>query len=120
MYNLVYEQMDLAGVLEDLEEPVWMNLAGEIVDSEEEAFGYIVRQTVKHADYLLFVDDVGSNTNMKEDGCIGEEQLLKAKGESAEVMAPTSNAHFTVLGFTSGTGEPVMCAIIFAAGEMTQ
>jgi hypothetical protein len=24
MYDLVYEQMDQAGVLEDLEDPVWM------------------------------------------------------------------------------------------------
>jgi hypothetical protein len=112
--------MDQAGVLEDLEEPVWMNLAGEIVDSEEEAFGEKVRQTVKHADYLLFVDEVGNNTNMKEDGRIGGERLLKAKGQSAEITAATSDAHFTVLGFTAGTGEPVMCAIIFAAGEMTQ
>ncbi len=34
MYDLVYDQMKQAGVLEDLEEPVWMNLAGEIVSSE--------------------------------------------------------------------------------------
>jgi hypothetical protein len=34
MYDLVYEQMDEAGVLEDLDEPVHMNLAGEIVASE--------------------------------------------------------------------------------------
>jgi hypothetical protein len=39
MYDLVYEQMDQAGVLEDLEDPVWMNLAGEIVSSEAESFG---------------------------------------------------------------------------------
>jgi hypothetical protein len=38
MYDLVYEQMDQAKVLEALEEPVWMNLAGEIVLSEAEAF----------------------------------------------------------------------------------
>ena len=28
-------------------------------------------------------------------------------------------AHFTVLGFMSGTGAPVMCAIIFDAHELT-
>jgi hypothetical protein len=31
MYDLVYDQMKQAGVFEDLEEPVWMNLAGDIV-----------------------------------------------------------------------------------------
>jgi hypothetical protein len=52
---------------------------------------------------------------MKQDGRIGGEPLLKARGQTAEVTAATSNAHFTV-----STGEPVMCAIIFAAGKMTQ
>ena len=75
MYDLVYKQMDEAGVLEDLEEPVWMNLAGDIVNSEAEAFGEKVSQTVKHPDYVLFVNEVGNNTNMKDDGCVGGERL---------------------------------------------
>ena len=120
MYDLVYEQMDEAGVLQDLEEPVWLNLAGEIVASEAEAFGEKVTQTVKHPDYVLFVDEVGNNTNMKDDGRVGGERLLKGRGETAEVTAATSEAHFTVLGFTAATGEPEMCAIIFAASELTQ
>jgi hypothetical protein len=117
MYNLVYEQMDQAGVLGDLEEPVSMILDGEIVSSEAELFGEKVSKIVKHPDYVLFVDEVG---NMKDDGCVGGERLLKARGQTAEVTAATSEAHFTVLGFTAATGEPVMFAIIFAASEMTQ
>jgi hypothetical protein len=120
MYDLVYEQMDQAGVLEDLEDPVWMNLAGEIVSSEAESFGEKVSKILKHPQYVLFVDEVGNNTNMKDDGRVGGERLLKARGQTAEVTAATSEAHFTVLGFTAATGEPVMCAIIFAAAEMTQ
>jgi hypothetical protein len=47
--------------------------------------------------------------------------LLKARGQTSEVVtAATSDAHFTVLGFTAGTGEPVMCAILFSASEMTK
>jgi hypothetical protein len=120
MYDLVYEQMAQAGVLENLEEPVWMNLAGETVSSEAESFGEKVSKTMKHPDYVLFVDKVGNNTNMKDDGRVGGERLLKARGQTAEITAATSEAHFTVLGFTAATGEPVMCAIIFAASEMTQ
>jgi hypothetical protein len=85
MYNLVYEQMNQAGVLEDLEVPVWMNLAGEIVSSEAEAFGEKVSQIFKHADYVMFVDEVGNNTNMKDNSCIGGERLLKARVQMAEV-----------------------------------
>ena len=60
---------------------------------------------------------------MKGDGRIGggeNGRLLKARGQMAEVTAARSKAHFTVRGFTAATGEPVMCAIIFAASEMMQ
>ena len=59
------------------------------------------------------MDEVGKNTNMKNDGKVGGEQLLKEKGQRANITAATSDAHFTVLGFTAATGEPVMWAIIF-------
>ena len=65
------------------------------------------------------MDDVGNNTNMKDDGNVGGEKLLKKKASKARVMAATNDAHFTVLGFTSGTGAPVMCEIIFATHEVT-
>jgi hypothetical protein len=60
-----------AGLLEDLEEPVCMNLAGEIVSTAAEAFGEKVSQIIKHADYVMFVNEVGNNTDMKDDGHIG-------------------------------------------------
>jgi hypothetical protein len=34
---------------------------------------------------------------------------------SATQRAATKDAHFTVMGFTVASGDPVMCAIIFAA-----
>ena len=39
MYNLVYDRMKEAWILEALDEPVWMNREGEIVMSAEEALG---------------------------------------------------------------------------------
>ena len=67
----------------------------------------------------MSVDEVGNNTNMKDDGNVGGEKLLKKKGSKARVTAATNYAHFTAHGFTSGTGAPVMCAIIFVAHELT-
>ncbi len=57
---------------------------------------------------------------MKDGGQVGGEWLLKARGQMAEVTVTTLEAHFTVLGFTAITGEPVMCAIIFAVSELTE
>ena len=113
MYNLVYDRMKEARILEDLDEPVWINREGDIVMSAEEALGMKVIHRVKHPEYMLFVDEVGNNTNMKDDGKVGGERLLKEKGQRAKITAATSDANFTVLGFTAKTGEPVMCVIIF-------
>ena len=56
---------------------------------------------------------------MKYDGKVRVEQLLKEKGQRAKITAATTDAHFTVLGFTYATGEPVMCAIIFPGHDIT-
>ena len=37
----------------------------------------------------------------------------------AEITAATSSAHFNVLVFTTETGEPGMCAIIFPVHDLT-
>ena len=110
--------MDKAGVLEKLQEPVWMNALGVIIESVDEAFGMKVTHNVKHPNYMLFVDEVGSNTNMKGNGNIGSKRLLKAKGSQARVLAATTDVHFTVLGFTAGNSEPVMCANVVTSHEL--
>ena len=58
MYNLVYDRMKEARILEALDEPVWMNGKGDIVMSAEEALGRKVTHRVKHPEYMLFVDEV--------------------------------------------------------------
>ena len=85
----------------------------------EEVLGMKVTHQVKHPEYMLFLDEVENNTNMKDDGNVGGERLLKNKHQKAKITAATSDAYFTVLGFTAATGEPVMCAIIFPGHELT-
>ena len=49
----------------------------------------------------------------------GEKFFCEAHGRP-QVKAATKDSHFTVLGFTAATGEPVMCAIIFAAQTLCE
>ena len=42
-----------------------------------------------------------------------------SKGGRAQQIVASNASHFTVLGFTAGTGEPIMCAVIFKASEVT-
>ena len=54
--------MVAAGVAKRLDEKVWMDIDGNIVDSKEKAHGVKVDTVLTHPDYVLFVDEVGNNT----------------------------------------------------------
>jgi hypothetical protein len=56
---------------------------------------------------------------MEGDVHVGGELFIMGKGETAKQSASKSDSHFTVLGFTAATGEPIiMCAIIFEGEEL--
>ena len=80
MYTLVYAVMEEAQLLSKLDHPVWMNVANDQVEMEEEVVGQKVTHIVKHPQYMMFVDKVGNNKNMKDDGKVGGEKLLKGNG----------------------------------------
>ena len=65
--------------------------------------------------YLIFVDETGCNTNQLNDGKVGGELYIMPKnvGDAAAPAGATTDIHFTLLPFISGTEEPVLCAIIF-------
>ncbi len=71
-----------------------------------------------HPEWLVFVDEVGSNTSQPKDGKFGGQTYLCTKEGHAQQIATMKNAHFTHLGFTAANGKPIMCAIIFAAKAM--
>jgi len=47
-----------------------------------------------------------------------EEKKIVSRGSVAKETATTNCNHFTVLGFTTATGDPIMCAIIVAGKTM--
>ena len=53
------------------EEHVWMNRNEEVVEIKEESHGEKVMYKVKYPEYCVFVDEVGNNTNMKDNGNVG-------------------------------------------------
>jgi hypothetical protein len=64
------------------------------------------------------VDEVGSNTLQSKDGRVRGQNYLCSIDGRPQQCASTKDAHFTVLGFTAASREPVMCAIIFAGKVM--
>ena len=63
MYELIGEEMIGAGVAQKIE-PVWMNSKGDVVD-EENAVGCKVDLDITHPDWIIFMDEVGSDTSQK-------------------------------------------------------
>jgi hypothetical protein len=62
MYDKVYKRMELAGVAVKLPEPIWVNKQQEEVN-EENAWGRKVAHLITRPDYIVFVDEVGSNVS---------------------------------------------------------
>ena len=81
--------------------------------------GEKVEYQVIHPDYILHVDEVGNNTCQRDDGHKGGQKFLVERGFQPRTSCSTSEAHWTTLGFTSGTGEPVLCGVIFAAETLS-
>jgi hypothetical protein len=103
--------MELVGVAVKLPEPIWVNKQQEEVD-EENAWGRKVTHLITRPEYIVFVDEVGSNVSQEGDGAIGGEKKIVTRGTVPKESASVNDTHFTVLGFTACTGEPIMCAVI--------
>jgi hypothetical protein len=119
MYDEVYTSLVNCGLAVKHDTPMWRNNEGEVVN-EEDAVGCQSEFELIHPSWLVFVDEVGSNTSQVKDGNVGGEKYLCTKQGRPQQRAATKDTHFTVLGFTAATGDPVMCTIIFAAKTMQE
>jgi hypothetical protein len=108
MYENVYEAMVSAGIAEKVDSPIQFES------------GRPTQYKLTHPGFLLFVDETGCNTNQLNDGKVGgggEFIMPKNDLESGAPTGATTDLHFTVLAFLSGTGEPIVCAIIFKSEQ---
>lgn len=103
MYENVYERMVEAGIAKK-----------EDIETVQED-GLPSKYSLTLPEYLIFLDETGCNTNQMNDGKVGGEVFIlpKNSGDAAAPIGATTDIHFTVLPFISGTGVPVLCAIIF-------
>jgi hypothetical protein len=113
MYTHIYEAMVEHGIASKCATKVKLDKAGEIMEFPDDAFGLPTQYLMQRPDKLIFVDEVDSNTCTTKDGHVGGEKFLCEAEARPQIKAATKDSHFTVLGFTAATGEPVMCAIIF-------
>jgi hypothetical protein len=84
---------------------------------ESERLGLVQEFKIDHADYILFADESGCQTNQKQDGNVGNRKFIVEHGTRPQTICSTADHRFTILPFTSGSGEAVCCVIIFQHKE---
>ena len=112
MYDVIYDEMVDARIARKRDVEVFTDRKGNIVQ-ETERFGLRQDIHIEHPDYLLFADESGVTTNQKKDGHIGGQKVIGQRGITPQIMCCTNDHKFTILPFTSASGEAVCCVVIF-------
>ena len=116
MYEYIYDEMLTANIASPREHPVYTDREGNEVQ-ESERFGLAQSISIDHPDYILFADESGCQTNQKQDGKVANRKYIVEHGTVPQVICNTSDHRFTILPFTSGSGEAVCCVLIFQHKE---
>ena len=103
MYDDVYNCMVESGVAIMLDEP-----------SHEFEGDLATKYHLTHPEMCLVVDEVGSNISQRGDGHVTGRKYCCELGAIPQNKSSYNDRHFTCLGFTALTGEPVLCVVIVA------
>jgi len=116
MYEYIYEEMVDEHIASPRENPVYVDREGNEVE-ESERFGFIQEFKTDHLDHILFADRSGCQTNQKQEGNVGNRKYIVKHATRPQVICSTADHRFTILPFTSGSGEAVCCVLIFQHKE---
>jgi hypothetical protein len=115
MYDNVEEEMIAAGIAEQLDTPQYMDRNGNCAKTEtrrNKINGMKVKVQLKRPDMCIVLDEVGSSLSMVKDGHVGGRRYICEKGDEPKTHASKKDKHFTCLGLTALSGDPVMCIVI--------
>jgi hypothetical protein len=111
MYCDVEVEMIDAGIATKLPSPVSCDSQGKLVD-EIDGVGMKVKVKLNCPDMCVVLDEVDCNLNMTKDGHTGGTKFVVGRDMEAKTKATKHEKHFTCLGLTALSGEPIMCVII--------
>ena len=105
--------MEECKVAVKLDPPVFQDTNGNTC-AEMDAFWLKCTHQIIHPDMCLVVHEVGSNLSQKGDGHIGGQKYVCERVTVPQNKVEHRKSHFTLLGFTSLSGDPVLCVVIMA------
>jgi len=114
MYDEVYDAMVECKVASRYDTPIYSTNNGSIATEWSQKFGLPCTHKIDYPEMCLVVDEVGADLSQKGDGHIGGAKYACEKGTHAQNKVQHTDKHFTLLGFTALTGEPVLCLVILA------
>ena len=117
MYEVIYDEMVDAGVAIALQTPIFTDVDGNPVD-ESERFGMKQAIKITKPGWILFADESGFSTAQKKDGHVGGQRYIVERGTVPQTIASTSDNKFTLLPFTSASGEAVCRMVLFRANKV--
>ena len=78
------------------------------VNTEEEASVHHNKHRLSHPQYVLFRDEVGTDTNHTDGGNNGGQSYIRIKGTIPNLLSSKASGTFTLMGLIAATGEPVL------------
>jgi hypothetical protein len=118
MYDLIYDKLAEKGLTEVWETEKMLDKEGTEVTNKEDMYGRPTKYNLTHPEKLIFVDELGENTSQENDGNKTGTKYTTGKGWRAQQQNSFTGCHYTPLGFTAATGEPVMCSFTSAADRL--
>ena len=67
----------------------------------------------------MFVDEVGTDTKKMDDGNNRGRRYNSINGMRSNLLLSKVSGHFTLMGLTAATGEPVLCICILVAKSLS-
>jgi hypothetical protein len=113
MYEVIYNEMVDANVAVTLDNPIFTDIKGQPEDHDTKRFGLAQNIRITKPEWILFADKSRFNTSQKKDRHVGGQKFVVERGTVPQIMSSTTDHKFTMLPFTSASGEAVCCAIIF-------
>jgi hypothetical protein len=118
MYDFIYDNLAEKVLAEVWETEKMLDKEGNEVTNKEDMYGHPTKYNLTHPEKLIFVDEVGDNNSQANDGNKRGTTYITGKGWRAQQKNSFTDCHYTTIGFTATTGEPVMCAVIIAADRL--
>ena len=118
MYNQAQNGLRESGCYVLLDEPVHMDIKGNVVEDEAMSFGRPVTLKPKRPDNAFLMDETGNNTHGKDDGRQGGERSVVPRGEVPKQEVGVGEAHFTLAPFNDFLGFLRFIVVIFAAEKL--